>query len=187
MADAEKITVEIESNIESSVIDNQSQPEPEISTVAPPVDTTVTSVTEQIVVKKEKPPAPSETLTVTKAPKKTTQESLSSKMASSKSYKSSSKRTTFREYTDSSTLLSDLSRDYRGTSPAVLENIATHPVLYCRQYMPDISPTKLSARSKKVIRDAEDLARTAPGLKNMLEVQYLCYICALLLCACCLQ
>ncbi|XP_056018117.1 uncharacterized protein LOC130054023 [Ostrea edulis] len=67
-------------------------------------------------------------------------------------------------------ILGDLSRNYRGTSPAVLEGIAHHPALFSRAYEP-VNP-RLSAKSKKIIRDTADLAIFSPGLKNLLEVEY---------------
>lgn len=66
--------------------------------------------------------------------------------------------------------IESLAREFRGTSPSVLENIATHPLLFNSKYEPLRNPG-LSAKSKKAIRDASDLALTAPGLKGILEVQ----------------
>ena len=77
-------------------------------------------------------------------------------------------RVTPHRSTDFADLLGSMSREFRGTSPAVLENISSHPLLY-RQYESTVNP-KLSARSKKVIRDAADLALFSPGLKLLLEV-----------------
>lgn len=170
----------------------------EISLVAPPSDETVTSVTEKLTVKKSDVPIPapktssltitstSKMSTVSEAPAPEPRPSASQTMPSPKNtksssdysgYKTSSKRQTFREYTDTNRLLDDLCRDYRGTSPAVLESIATHPALYSKQYMPDRYRPNMSARSRKVIRDAEDLALVTPGLKHMLEVQYQMWLC----------
>lgn len=149
----------------------------EISTVAPPAEQTVTSVTEKITVKKSPAPKP-----VSPAPEPAprpsgTETKPAKRSYSDTTYKTTTKRQTFREYVDTNKLLSDLSRDYRGTSPAVLENIATHPALYSKQYMPDRYRAPLSARSRKVIRDAEELAIVTPGLKHMLEVQYHIWLC----------
>ena len=162
MADSE-VTQEIsKEEIKISTSSEQKQ-EPETSVTAPQEET-VTSVTEKITVtkkeeKKTPPPAPAKP-----APKPEMAETVSARTISSTK--------SVREYTDTSHLLSDLSRDYRGTSPAVLESIATHPALYSTKYRVDKMRPHLSARSRKVIREAEDLAYTAPGLKNMLEVQY---------------
>lgn len=79
-----------------------------------------------------------------------------------------SSRLTPHRSTDFSDVLGSMTREFRGTSPAVLENISCHPLLY-RQYEAPVNP-KLSARSKKVIRDASDLALFSPGLKSLLEV-----------------
>lgn len=70
--------------------------------------------------------------------------------------------------------LGDFSRTYRGTSPAVLEGIATHPLLFNKAFEPyePQRATYVSARSRKVIRDTADLAISSPGLKALLEVQY---------------
>ena len=125
-------------------------------------------------------------------PQKTS--SSSSKMASSSASSSSSKSksrtsssfTPFTpisrsgprfEYLDTSCLLSDLSRDYRGTSPSVLENIATQSVAYSRALAPESYKPQLSTKSRRAIRDAEDLALTSPGLKHLLDVQYHFYLC----------
>lgn len=79
-----------------------------------------------------------------------------------------SSRLTPHRSTDFADVLGSMTREFRGTSPAVLENISCHPLLY-RQYEAPVNP-KLSARSKKVIRDASDLALFSPGLKSLLEV-----------------
>ena len=167
MADAgvvqETTKEEIKTTQEEISSSTPSVQEPEPETSAPvPQEQTVTSVTEKITVTKKEtkaqpPPAPAK-------PAMTTQAASSTRTH----VKSSS----VREYTDTSTLLSDLSRDYRGTSPAVLESIATHPALYSHKYLVERMRPSLSARSRKVIRDAEDLAIATPGLKHMLEVQY---------------
>lgn len=75
---------------------------------------------------------------------------------------------------DFSDILGSMSREFRGTSPAVLENISCHPLLYKTYDMP-INP-KLSARSKKVIRDASELGQFSPGLKTLLEVCLLFFL-----------
>jgi hypothetical protein len=174
MADTEVVTQETS---ETTTIKT------EISS-APPKEETVTAVTEKITVKKSPKPSPATTVANAPAPApkpsgtETYTKSVKKSSSDYSSYKSgSSKRQTFREYVDTNRLLSDLSRDYRGTSPAVLENIATHPALYSKQYMPDRYRPTLSARSRKVIRDAEDLALVTPGLKHMLEVQYHIWLC----------
>lgn len=89
----------------------------------------------------------------------------SSSKSTSKSYHSSSQP---RDYSDRLGI-SSLSREFRGTSPSVIENIATHPLLFSKGYEPLRNP-HLSARSKKVIRDTSDLGIYAPGLKSLLEV-----------------
>lgn len=161
----------------TATVETSSSEKTDISTVAPPAEQTVTSVAEKITVKKspaQTPVAPAPE----PAPRPSATETRPAKRSySDTSYKSTTKRQTFREYVDTNRLLSDLSRDYRGTSPAVLENIATHPALYSKQYMPDRYRPSLSAKSRKVIRDAEDLALYTPGLKHMLEVQYRIYGC----------
>lgn len=154
------------------------------SEVMPTMETTVTSVTEKITVRKSasskagnpsKADLPGPVQEPEARPSGSLQKPSSSKTFSFSS-KSSSKQNAFREYTDATRLLSDLSRDYRGTSPAVLENIATHSAIYSSKYMPDKFNPALSARSRKVIRDAEELAVVTPGLKNMLEVRYQCCV-----------
>jgi len=179
MADTEETTTTTTTTTEEEVTTT------EVSSTEPPATSTVTSVSEKIVLTKQQPrlsPAPE--ITVPTGSRKSGKSSsgasvhyssstaMSQPVSSSSrsSYKSSSR--TFREYTDTHNLLSDLTRDYRGTSPSVLENIATHPVLYSRQYMPEKFKPSMSARSRKVIRDAEELAHITPGLKLMLEVQY---------------
>lgn len=170
------------------------------SGTAPPAEETVTAVAEQITVSKKASPPPqtsddtsaskSETFVVpAKAPepkpsKYETKSQTKSTKSSYSSYSRTGSKKSFREYTDTGRLLHELSRDYRGTSPGVLENIATHPALYSKQYMPDTYRPSLSARSRKVIRDAEELALVTPGLKNMLEVQYTIWLC---LCLCVLS
>lgn len=175
MADAEvtQETTQEELSISKSSVQ---EPQPETSAAAPQ-EQTVSTVTEKITVtKKETKPR-----TPPPAPVKPT---MAAQADVSSTTVSSVKSTSVREYTDTSTLLSDLSRDYRGTSPAVLESIATHPAIYSSKYLVDRMRPRLSARSRKVIRDAEDLAIATPGLKHMLEVQYqslfVC-LCALLL------
>ena len=74
-----------------------------------------------------------------------------------------------RDYSSAMDIGASLSREFRGTSPCVIENIASHPLLYSGGFEPLRHPS-LSARSRKVIRQASDLAYTAPGLKNLLEV-----------------
>ncbi|GFS03452.1 catchin protein [Elysia marginata] len=74
-----------------------------------------------------------------------------------------------RDYNSSLDIGASLSREFRGTSPSVIENIATHPLLHSGGFEPLRHPT-LSARSRKAFRDASDLVYTAPGLKNLLEV-----------------
>ena len=74
-----------------------------------------------------------------------------------------------RDYSSSLDIGAALSREFRGTSPSVLENIATHPLLHSGGFEPLRHPT-LSARSRKVFRQASDLVYTSPGLKNLLEV-----------------
>lgn len=176
MADSEVITTETS---ETTTIKTEISSEP-------PKEETVTSVTEKITVRKSPIPTPAPASSVAPAPapapkpsgSETYSKSVKKSSSDYSSYKSGSyKRQTFREYVDTNRLLSDLSRDYRGTSPAVLENIATHPALYSKQYMPDRYRPTLSARSRKVIRDAEDLALVTPGLKHMLEVQYHIWLC----------
>lgn len=160
-ADIKKDTAKEQISISTSEVQEQKQ-EPETSATAPQ-EQTVTTVTDKITVTKKEakrkspPPAP-----------------VKPQMADQTQVSTTTKTSvrSFREYTDTSTLLSDLSRDYRGTSPAVLESIATHPALYSSKYLVERMRPHLSARSRKVIRDAEDLAIAAPGLKHMLEVQY---------------
>ena len=181
MADSE-VAQEITKE-EISISTSSEQKQEQETSVTAPKEKTVTSVTEKLTVtkKEEKPKAPPP------APPKPTAEQPAAEppaakppaaepqMASSAETVSARTMTStksVREYTDTSHLLSDLSRDYRGTSPAVLESIATHPALYSTRYRVDKMRPHLSARSRKVIRDAEDLAHVQPGLKNMLEVQY---------------
>lgn len=163
MADAEvtQETTKEELSISTSSV---KEPEPETSAAAPQ-EQTVSSVTEKITVTKKdtKPKTP---------PPAPVKPAMASQAQVSATTTTSVKSSSVREYTDTSTLLSDLSRDYRGTSPAVLESIATHPAIYSSRYMVDRMRPKLSARSRKVIREAEDLAIATPGLKHMLEVQY---------------
>lgn len=159
---------------------------------APPVITMeeqITTVKEQVVVKKtspEKPspapaPAPSPTPvsksdqaeTRPRKPKsqpspKVAEYTSSTRTPSSKSSYGKSSRG---EYGDYLGVGAALAREFRGTSPSVLENISTHPLLYSPKYEPLKQP-HLSARSRKVLRDAADLAVIAPGLRNLLEVQY---------------
>lgn len=91
--------------------------------------------------------------------------SSSSHKSSTKSYHSSSQP---RDYSDRLGI-GGFSREFRGMSPSVVENIATHPLLFNKGYEPLINPI-LSAKSKKVIRDTSDLGVYAPGLKALLEV-----------------
>lgn len=93
--------------------------------------------------------------------------SSSSTTSSGKKTVSTSKKTVQYQSDD---ILGDLTRNYRGTSPAVLEGIAHHPALFSRAYEP-VNP-RLSAKSKKIIRETSDLAIFSPGLKNLLEVEY---------------
>ncbi|RUS81847.1 hypothetical protein EGW08_010370 [Elysia chlorotica] len=74
-----------------------------------------------------------------------------------------------REYASTLDIGAALSREFRGTSPSVLEKIASHPLLQSGGFEPLRHPS-LSARSRKVLRQAGDLVYTAPGLKNLLEV-----------------
>ena len=110
------------------------------------------------------------------------------KSSSSKKYSpsvtSSSRKTSFCEYTDKNR---DYCLIYRAASPAVLENIVIHSATYSSQYMPEKFNPALSARSGKVIRDAVGLAVITPGLKITLEIQYRFYVsmCTLSLCTLC--
>ena len=166
MADTEVAQETTKEELSISTSSEQKQ-EPETSVTAPQEET-VTSVTEKITVtkKEEKPKTPPS------APAKPATKPQMASSAETVSSRTTTSVKSVREYTDTSHLLSDLSRDYRGTSPAVLESIATHPALYSSRYLVDRMRPHLSARSRKVIRDAEDLASVTPGLKNMLEVQY---------------
>lgn len=169
-------------------------PEPQ---ARPPVSTIqeeqITTVKEQVVVKKTtspEKPAPVPTVSTTpaaashheqettrprkpKSSSKVAEYSSSSKKSSSSSKSASSSygKSSRSEYGDILGVGAALAREFRGTSPSVLENIATHPLLYSPSYEPLKQP-HLSARSRKALRDAADLAVIAPGLKNLLEVQY---------------
>jgi hypothetical protein len=122
-----------------------------------PAAATVTSVRSTVKANVSKPEPPVKE--VSDVPKKTT--------TTTKKTVSTSRKTVQYQSDD---ILGDLSRNYRGTSPAVLEGIAHHPALFSRAYEP-VNP-RLSAKSKKVIRDTADLAIFSPGLKNLLEVEY---------------
>jgi len=143
---------------------------------APPVVTTeeqITTVKEQVVVKKtspEKPTPVSKSDQVETRPRKPKSQP-SPKVADYASTKASSYKSSRGEYGDYLGVGAALAREFRGTSPSVLENISTHPLLYSPKYEPLKQP-HLSARSRKVLRDAADLAVIAPGLRNLLEVQY---------------
>ena len=115
---------------------------------APPVVTTeeqITTVKEQVVVKKtspEKPtpataPAPSPT-PVSKSDQAETRprkpkSQPSPKVADYTSTKASSYKSSRGEYGDYLGVGAALAREFRGTSPSVLENISTHPLLYSPQ------------------------------------------------------
>ena len=146
----------------------------------------ITTVKEQVVVKKtspEKPapaPAPPPPNPVSTSDQETrprkSKKQPSPKIAEYSSKKPSTTKTSYSkssrgEYGDYLGVGAALAREFRGTSPSVLENISTHPLLYSPKYEPLKQP-HLSARSRKVLRDAADLAVVAPGLKNLLEVQY---------------
>lgn len=94
--------------------------------------------------------------------------STSSSYTSSRAPRHYESRSHQREYGDRLGIAS-LTRDFRGTSPSVIENIATHPLLYSSAYEPIKNP-RLSARSKKVLRATCDLGIVAPGLRSLLEV-----------------
>lgn len=98
------------------------------------------------------------------------QKTTSSVKSSTRSYQSSSSSQPreYRDYTERLGIAS-LSREFRGTSPSVIENIATHPLLFSPGYEPIRNP-HLSARSKKVLRETSELGVVAPGLKALLEV-----------------
>ena len=170
MADVEVVEETTKEELEVSTSSVEEQTKEQEASVQPAREETVTEVADKIPVavpeiKAPPPPAPAK-------PK-----------MSSHTMSSSSVRSSYREYADTSSLLSDLSRDYRGTSPAVLEGIATHPALYNHRYLVDRGRPRISARSRKVIRDAEDLAVSAPGLKHMFEVQYqFLFVCLCALC-----
>ena len=99
----------------------------------------------------------------------TTTEYTSSSSSSSKSKYSSKPSKGRKTYSD---YMADFSSDYSGMSSSVLENISTHPVLLSRTYQYETPAYKLSARSKKVMREASDLGASSPGLKAMFEVEY---------------
>lgn len=120
------------------------------------------------------PPAPvaAKVTTVTeKSTSKASSSQLSPKMSSSQTTTRTTKTSVGRS-SDYESTIGQLTRDYRGTSPAVLEGIASHPILYSKTFDSKIGRQKLSARSKKILRDTSDLAIVAPGLKNLLEVGY---------------
>lgn len=167
---------------ESPVIAAPEAPAPVPEPQAPPPsiaqDILVTTIKEQVVIKKTQPatPPPAEPAeTRPRKPKSQTPTISSDKGSEYKSNVQTTKVATTkktkapRDYGDRLTLES-LSREFRGTSPSVLENIATHPLLFERSFEPLRRP-HLSAKSKKVIRDTADLALFAPGLKSLLEVQ----------------
>lgn len=116
--------------------------------------------------------------------RKVSSSQLSPKMSgqTTRTSKTSVKRSSEYEST-----IGQLTRDYRGTSPAVLEGIASHPVLYSKAFESTVGRPRLSARSKKIIRDTTDLALVAPGLKSLLEVGYYvnCVASALKVALCC--
>lgn len=125
-------------------------------------------------------PAPAEATvtTVKEETRRASASTLTPKMSDSSS-KISTRTTTTRSSairtTDYESNIGQLTKDYRGTSPAVLEGIASQPILYSKAF-DKIGNTRLSARSRKILRDTTDLALVAPGLKNLLEVGFTCLI-----------
>lgn len=152
-----KAKLELSSKVETGKAES---PQPPPLDTPSPQEATITEVKSQAKAKTNPAPksetAPAETKTHTT--KKTT---------TSSSTKTSSRSSGYGDYLD------DFSRQYRGASPAVIESIITHPVLFSRSFQYEPRSTKLSARSKRVIRDSSDLALVSPGLKGLLEVQYL--------------
>ena len=65
--------------------------------------------------------------------------------------------------------------DFRARSPNVAENILHHPLLLSPMFEPLRNP-RLSARSKKALRDTSELSVIAPGLRGMLEVCWSMFI-----------
>lgn len=140
----------------------------EVSSPAP-IAATVTAVrsTVKANVTKNEPQKIKEAAAEPTPKKKSSITTSSSSTSSGKKTVSTSKKTVQYQSDD---ILGDLTRSYRGTSPAVLEGIAHHPALFSRAYEP-VNP-RLSAKSKKIIRETSDLAIFSPGLKNLLEVEY---------------
>ena len=135
-----------------------------VSALAGTQDGHVTTVRDHVTVKRATPSKPSP------SPETRPHSSKSSKAADYSSTKSSTSSYNMSSYGDHLGV-GALAREFRGTSPSVIENIATHPLLFEPHYEPLRKP-KLSARSKKALRDTADLAVLIPGLRNLLEVQY---------------
>lgn len=157
--------------------------------MAAPVETTVTTVKEQVTVTRKKEtakPNPAEPVKMQPSQSKTSSHIKSSSHGSSKSqttvklsagsgltskYSSGGSKYTVPTSRASTRLDYEeyLQEYHRGTSPAVIEGISTHPLLYGKHFEPLRNP-KLSARSKKVLRDTADLGIISPGLRALLEV-----------------
>lgn len=141
----------------------------ETKTVSPPPEPVAAAPAVE-----ETKPAPKVTTTKKTAPAKTKSESSSSKVTTTKTTKKtvvSGGHSTIH----SDDIYRQLDRDYHA-SQSVLEGISSNPVLYNRTYEP-VNP-KLSLRSKRAIRDASELALVSPGLKSLLEVEYIIFILA---------
>lgn len=153
----------------SATVDVQESVNAEEVSAPAPAAATVTSV-KSTIKKNATKSAPQNIKEAEPEPTPTSKSSVktsSSTTSSSKKTVSSTKKTVQYQTDD---ILGDLSRNYRGTSPAVLEGIAHHPALFSRVYDP-VNP-RLSSKSKKIIRETADLALFSPGLKNLLEVEY---------------
>lgn len=122
------------------------------------------------------PPAPEEAkvTTVKEETRRASASTLTPKMSDTSRITKTTRTSSIRT-ADYESTVGQLTKDYRGTSPAVLEGIASQPVLYSKAF-DKIGQQKLSARSRKILRDTTDLALVAPGLKNLLEVGFTCLI-----------
>lgn len=167
---------------------------------APAPSEQVTQVKSTVTVKKaEAKKEPSKTTTTTtkttskKAEPKPSKTSSSTKSSSSKttssksSSKTSSSRTGDSSYTSRSYKKDYLSdpfddRSVRARSP-VVETILSHPLLFSQRFQPTKFSGKMSARSRKVIRDSQDMTASSPGLRALLEVWFIPF--SIFMCSCC--
>lgn len=151
------------------------EPDPPVISAPAPQEDVVTTVKEQVTVKKSAPkPVPAPVPEPETRPRQSKGSKTSTKTSTTKS-SSTVKGSRVKSSSGYPSYYSDLQKEFHGVTPSVLDNIGSHPLLFSRAYEPSRYPG-LSARSRKFIREAADLACVSPGLKNLLEVMY-CFKC----------